>query len=360
LVKYLKLSCVISIGKDGMPLYDKENRILEIFFRGIRGEDLSPAKLAAGYGVSRRSITRRLNEIKAFLAENRELVGHAELAYNHRSKAYRLFFDEFLSDKELFAAAKIIIGSRAFSRDDAALIISKLKRFAAYGDQKKLEEIIRRELLHYSQIKHDCDSVIDNLWELINAITDKREITISYYKMDRTLSDKRIQPVSIMFSEYYFYLIAYYTGKYDEPRYFRVDRVKHITVHHKRFDTEQAEGFDEGNLRRQSDTGQPPGFDEGELRRRNQFMFYGKLRRIQFWFSGPSVQAVLDRLPTARVVGREPEGYLLEAEVYGDGIKMFLLSQGAWVKVVAPEEFVEEMTAEVCAMAEFYKQDVNT
>ena len=187
---------------------EKKYRTLEIFFRGIRGEDLSPAKLAADYGVSKKSITRNINEIKDFLSENRELVGHSELAYSYVSKAYRLIFDEFLSDMELFAIAKVLLGSRAFSIVDISLIIGKLKRFASLGDRKKLDEIIRKELYHYSAVKHDCDSVMENLWKLIGAVTGKKEITISYYRKDRTFFEKRIQPVSLMFSEYYFYLIA--------------------------------------------------------------------------------------------------------------------------------------------------------
>lgn len=307
-------------------MIEKKNRTLEIFFRGIRGEDLSPAKLAESYGVSTKSVTRSFNDIKNFLAENRELVGHTELAYSNASKTYHLYFDEFLTDKELFAVAKVIIGSRVFSEEDTSLIIGKLKQFASLGDRKKLEELIRKELYHYSEIKHDCGNVIDILWQLISAITGKKEITINYYKVDRTLSEKRIQPVSLMFSEYYFYLIAYYPGQYEQPRYFRVDRITGIVEHRKRFSTDSV-----------------PNFDEGELRKRSQFMFFGKLRRVQFWYAGPSVQAVLDRLPTAKIIERKRRKYLLEAEVYGDGIKMFLLSQGAWVKVVAPGEFVEEM-----------------
>ena len=54
---------------------EKRNRTLEIFFRGMRGEDISPTKLADEYGVSTKSITRNINEIKDFLDENRELVG---------------------------------------------------------------------------------------------------------------------------------------------------------------------------------------------------------------------------------------------------------------------------------------------
>ena len=158
---------------------EKKNRALGIFFRFMRGEDISPSKLADSCGVSTKSITRYINEIKNFLAENRELVGHAELVYCYMSKSYHLILDEFLSDKELFGIAKVIIGSRAFSGKDTSLLMSKLKRFVSVGDRKKLDELIRREMYHYSEIKRDCENVINTLWQLINVITDKKEITIS-------------------------------------------------------------------------------------------------------------------------------------------------------------------------------------
>ena len=83
-------------------------------------------------------------------------------------------------------------------------------------------------------------------------------------------------------------------------------------------------------------------------------MWPGRLRTIRFEFTGPSVQAVLDKLPTARIIEREGRKYTLEAEVYGDGIKMWLLSQGSWVKVTEPEEFVEEMKVEIRKMMKSY------
>ena len=333
---------------------EKKNRTLEIFFRGIRGEDLSPAKLAFSYGVSTKSFTRNLNEIKDFLAENRELVGNTELEYSYASKAYRLFFDEFLSERELFSVTKVIMGSRAFSESDASLIIGKLKRFASPVDRRKLDEILRKELYHYSEIKHDCESVIENLWQLISAITGKKEITISYYNKERTFSDKRIQPVSLMFSEYYFYLIAYYPGQYEEPRYFRVDRISGIVEHRKRSGAGDMPDYDDSNQQKRID--QVPGFDEGYLRKRNQLMFYGKFRQIQFWYTGPSVQAILDKLPTAKIIERGRGKYLLKADVCGDGIKMFLLSQGDWVKVIAPEEFAREMGDTARDIAKLYER----
>ena len=101
--------------------------------------------------------------------------------------------------------------------------------------------------------------------------------------------------------------------------------------------------------------GDIPTFDEGWLRERSLFMFPGKLQTIRFEFTGPSVQAVLDKIPTAKIIEREGRKYTIEAETFGTGIKMWLLSQGDWVKVIAPQSFVEEFTAELYRMVEYYK-----
>ena len=318
----------------------KQYRILEIFFRSLRGEDISVQKLADEYGVSTKSISRNIADLKAFLADNRELVGNTELEYSHRDKCYRLFMEEFLSSKELFALLEVMIGARAFSREELLLLVEKLKRFTTGDDKQKLSELIRKELYHYAEVKHDCESVQDRLWQVVNCITDKKEITIDYYRMDRKWVTHRLRPASVMFTDYYFYLIAFATqGNTEKPYYFRLDRIKNITEHRQNFTTDNI-----------------PNFDEGLLRKRSLFMWPGKLRTIRFEFSGPSVQAVLDKLPTAKIIERlDYSKYLIEAETYGDGIKLWLLSQGAWVKVVSPAEFAEEIKNEIDAMAEHYK-----
>ena len=317
----------------------KQDRVLEIFFRGLRGEDLSVQRLADEYEVSTKSITRNINDLKNFLADHRELVGHTELQYSHQDRCYRLFMDEFLSSKELFSLVEVMIGARAFSKEELLQLTAKLKKFTTPEDRQKLNELVRKELYHYPEVKHDCESVQDYLWQLVNCIADKQEISIDYYRMDRKWVSHRLRPASVMFTDYYFYLIAFLTeGKTEKPYYFRIDRIRQITVHRKKFTTDA------------------PAFDEGLLRQRSLFMFPGKLQTIRFEFTGPSVQAVLDKLPTAKIIEREGRKSLIEAEVYGKGIKMWLLSQGAWVKVVAPQEFVEEMKEEVRKMSKIYQE----
>lgn len=319
---------------------NKNNRTLEIFFRAMRGELISVRKFAEEYKVSTKSIGRDISDIQDFLSEHRELMQNAELNYSHKDRGYTLNSDEFLKNKELFALVKIILGSRALSKEDVLVLIAKLKKFTTIQDKGALENLIRKEIYHYHEVKSDCKSVIDNLWKIVQAIEERRAITITYYKMNRNEVKHKIKPVSIMFSEYYFYVIAYdFNDTNYKPIYFRIDRISAITEHRESF-----------YLEREYD------FDEGDLREKNQFMFPGETIKIRFEFSGLSLQAILDRLPTARVVERNGNISIIEAEVnHGRGIIMYLLSQGSWVKVLSPQSLANEIKEEIEKMQTCYK-----
>lgn len=315
-----------------------KERLLEIFFKAIKGDELSVKNLALNYDVSEKTISRDIRYLKNFLSEHSDLVGYSELEYSYQEKSYSLFLDFFLSNKQLFAIIKIILGSKSLSKMEVLNIISKLKKLTSSSDRKMLEKIVQKELYHYKEIKHDCNSVTDNLWQLINAIEESKEITIRYYKMNRNNIERRIKPIAVLFSEYYFYIIAFNVEDDSfQPIYYRVDRIVNIVNHRKKFYIDEKYKV-----------------DEGEIKNKVQFMFPGKSQKVRFEFSGPSVQAILDRLPTAKIIESKGNTYLIEAEVFGNGIKMYLLSQGSWVKVLAPEKLVEEMRDEVNKMVENY------
>ena len=69
-------------------------------------------------------------------------------------------------------------------------------------------------------------------------------------------------------------------------------------------------------------------FEEGEFRKRVQFMYGGKLQTIKFLYSGTDIDAVLDRLPTAKILNEDNGVYTVSAEVFGKGIDMWIRSQG--------------------------------
>lgn len=315
---------------------EKTNRVLDIFFRLFKGENISIKRLAAEYQVSTKSISRDINEIKNYLADNRESVGNTELKYSYQSKSYSLEIDNFLLPKELMAVVKVLIGSRAFSKEEVLVIISKLKTMTSSYDRNRLNKLIKNEMYHYKEVHHDASSVIDNMWKLIRTIDKQVEITVTYYKQNRSKVEVRLKPVAILFSEFYFYLLAYVEEDTSTPHHFRIDRVTNIVEHRKKFNIDHS-------------------FDEGLLKEHIQYMYPGVYRKIKFEFTGPSVQAVLDKMPSAKIVEKNGRGYIIEAYVYGRGINMFLLSQGSWVKVLEPKEYVEEIKNEISKMNDYYR-----
>ena len=60
----------------------------------------------------------------------------------------------------------------------------------------------------------------------------------------------------------------------------------------------------------------------------------GKLRKIKFKYFGNSLEAVLDKIPTAQVIEEIENGYLISAEVFGKGIDKWILSQGKDIEIV--------------------------
>ena len=139
-----------------------------------------------------------------------------------------------------------------------------------------------------------------------------------YERKDGVKKTHQVKPVAVMFSEFYFYLIAFMV---DETKkgvtVFRVDRISNLV--------ELEDNFKIENKNR---------FEEGEFRKRVQFMYSGELQKVKFKYSGPSLEAILDRLPTAEVKESKAGYSIIEAEAYGSGIFMWLKSQGDMVELL--------------------------
>lgn len=158
-----------------------------------------------------------------------------------------------------------------------------------------------------------------------------------------------MEPVGLIFSEYYFYLNAYidikndhgeFEHKYKFPAIFRLDRIierKDTGCHFKVIYSSR--------------------FEEGEFRKRIQFMHAGKLLKIQFRYYEYDVDSVLDRLPTAKVIEKHPDFHVIEAEVYGAGILMWILSQGKRVEVLRPESLRIEIRQTLTDILQYYKEN---
>ena len=144
--------------------------MLDIFYRAMRGEAISVQKMSEEYNVSTKSIQRDINEIKNFLSEGRDLVGHAELIYSMTTHTYHLELEHFLLSKELIGILKVLVGAKAFSKEALTTILNKLKGFTSANDRKILTALLAKELHKETPVKHDCEDGITFLWDLSRYI----------------------------------------------------------------------------------------------------------------------------------------------------------------------------------------------
>lgn len=73
-----------------MSTSDRTHRILDIFYKNIHGERYSVIELSDYYGVSKKTISRDIGEVRNFLSEYREQLGNVTIVYDRISKKYYL------------------------------------------------------------------------------------------------------------------------------------------------------------------------------------------------------------------------------------------------------------------------------
>ena len=300
---------------------DTENkgaRLLDMYDRLSRGEVLTKKELAETYGVTAKTIQRDIDELRAHLAETSLRSGHGEIQYDQDKKGYQLIRStyEHLNHKEILALAKILLESRALEPGELHTILDKLTAESPREDRAVITDIIKNESFYYVPLQHK-KKLLDPLWNLSLAIRNQEILHIRYIRQDGVERHHDVKPVAILFSEFYFYLVAFKEEEAEFPTIFRVDRIEEMESTGNTFHIPYADRF-----------------KDGEFRKRVQFMYPGPLRRVKFTYSGPSVEAVLDRLPTAQILDEKDGVYTIVAEAYGIGIDMWLGSQGDKVKVI--------------------------
>lgn len=315
----------------------KVNRILTIYSKLVHGEIVNKREVAELFKVNEKTIQRDLEDIRAYYSNNRERLGCKDIVYRRDKKGYSLDNrDDILNREDILAITKILLESRAFCEDELKHLTNSILGQVDAKQRKYVKDIIGNELLNYVPLKHN-DLLLSKIWDLSELIRNKEVTQITYIKINGVEVKRVIKPVAIIFSEYYFYLIAYFND-FDSPTVFRIDRIKEYKPVEQKFYISNAKRF-----------------EDGEFRKRVQFMYAGKLMKIKFEFTGSSIDAVLDRLPTARIKETLNDKVIIEAEVYGKGIMMWILSQGKNIKVISPHEFCEDIKNEINGLKKLYE-----
>lgn len=313
---------------------DKAIRVLDIYNKLKNGKVVYKPYEANKYNVQERTIQRDIDTIRDYLENTEDDNGILNsIVYDRKLKGYYMEKEykknmQKLSNSELLAICKILLDSRAFVKDEMESILSKLINCCLdESGQEIIKEMIANEKYHYIELQHKTQ-FLDTLWQIGQAIKEQRYIEISYIRTkDKKLVNRKLRPAAIMFSEFYFYVVAFIDDKevkknfevIDDafPTIYRIDRIKGLSVSDEKFKVIYSTRF-----------------EEGEFRKRIQFMYGGRLKRIKFKYSGCSIESILDRLPTAKILAEEGGIYTVSAEVFGDGIDMWIRSQGNLIEII--------------------------
>lgn len=299
----------------------KQSRILYLYQALMDGTGIQKKDAAAQFGINERSLQRDIDDLRSFFSDQ---IPAQEIFYDPKSKRYYLSSQEtpHLTNSEILAVCKILLESRSMRKDEMLPILDKLISCCIPEKNKKaVNSLIANEKLHYIEPHHQ-QHILDGLWEIGQAIHNQNLIELEYKRTkEPSLVTRIVEPMGLMFSEYYFYLVAFIRdidkkNAFDNPddpfpTIYRIDRIQSFKTLDEHFKMPYRNRF-----------------QEGEFRKRIQFMYGGRLQTIKFQYTGSSIEAVLDRLPTAEIIDRNENGWIIKAEVFGNGIEMWLRSQG--------------------------------
>lgn len=200
----------------GRDSEDKAGRILSIYTRLKQGKVIYKQEESIRYGVAERTIQRDIVDIQCFLEEHASTSGEIqEIIFEKALGGYVLQTKKKtqLEEKELLAVAKILLESRALTKQELYPIIHKLIHLCSNeADMKLLRELIKNEEFHYVELRHG-KPLLDSIWKLEQAVKAQQYLEIEYQKLkNHEVVNRKVKPVGVIFSEFYFYLVAYIDG----------------------------------------------------------------------------------------------------------------------------------------------------
>jgi predicted DNA-binding transcriptional regulator YafY len=309
----------------------KSTQILELYLKFLNGEILSKVEIGTYFNnKSNRTIQRYIAELNQFLADHQQ-TEHLNIEYIHKLNGYKMLNkgDSIVDKEQILGILKMLISARALTKLEINTTIATLTSRLSNEDKELITKTIRSELNTYTPLNHE-EPLLKKIWDINKIIQSNKSISFDYANAFNHLKNHVIRPMYITYSELYFYLIG--VNAKNEVLIFRLDRILNykIDIH-------------------QIDLPSSPYYNEGELKKRIYFMYGGEWKRVSFEFNNGVIESVLDRFPTAKLLKKDYDNnrFTVEIEVIGDGILMWLLSQGSKVKILSPQSIKEKYMREI-------------
>ena len=316
----------------------KNTRSIEILIALYTGEEVSLTSLLERYQVTERTIYRDIKDLREALQEFTE----AEVIFNTQRNTYQLKTTRQtnFTIEEIVSISKILINSRAFVSTEIKQIIEKLQATLSEEEQKINKLMINDELNHYKSLRHQRE-LLPVIRDFIHYIHDRQTIQFHYFRSDQQLVARENLPVSLFFSEFYFYAM-FYSEKRRKHFPYRLDRFDNDIVV-----TKQKTYQQQGQL------------NDHEYRERTHLMFssgHNQTIKFKYWEKD---EVPLDRFPNAEIIKEKitvDDYSIIQVEAYDNGAMKWFLSQGQNVEIIEPLSLVRKMQAEIESMLSHYQE----
>ena len=249
--------------------------------------------------------------------------------------------------EELKLLVDAIQSSKFITQKKTNTLIKKLEKLVSKYDAQKLQ----RQVYVSGRIKAMNESIYYTVDAIHNAISENRKIKFQYYqwnvKKEMELRHDgawyHISPWGLSWDDENYYLVGY-DSEAELIKHYRVDKMLHI-----RMSTEAREGKEHFKQ-----------LDMADYAKKSFGMFGGKEKTVKLLVDNRLAGVIIDRFgKDIMLIPADENHFTVNVDVHVS--KQFLgwvFSLGEQVKILSPEEVVEQMQGEVKRLVEQYDSRV--
>jgi len=303
---------------------------------------ISKGELAAYFRVSKKTIARDITNLSTCgfpIYEDQDADRENQVFYyfvsGYRLPDYSLTYEDMLH----LSVASVLWQESGLA--NASGIQNLLRRIDSNLDKTLLKfyrDIQKALINNASGILKTEDEFGQNLADLIKAILNCKKVSFDYYSVqNQKHSHKEVSPLCLKYFNNNFYLAGYYK-KIDQVIVFAINRIQNLSV------SDQAQ--DEVDF--DSDIYFNSGFG----------IYTGEVFQVKLQFFPPTADYISERIwhPNQKIHKQNDDSIILEMPANSmSEIKKFVLSYGAKVRVLEPEELIEQIKDEASKIWELYK-----
>lgn len=309
-----------------------QQRLLNILSQLFSGATLTAPALAKQFDVTVRTAQRDLDQLQHLKAHGQPLVKRQ----GSRPASYHIDKNARVAPGVVLMLEKMILQSRTLTPSELQTSFDALEQLTDSQALPSMRNAVAEEVANYEPIAA-AQTRARLLWQLQKAIEQKRLLQLTY--VDREAVEWQapetllVVPLAISFTAQYFHLSVHVEAT-GEIRELHLDWITDFQA-----------------LNPTADSQPDPAV--GAHRRLQAYGYRGQTLKIQFEYYG-LLEYVFDQYPTAHVLRYLPDKTnpwpfrvaVVEMEVeYSTGVRMWLITQSPILRVLAPQNVVDEVKA---------------